>query len=383
MWHEAWVTTGLNLRSSATTSGKPIRVLPRGQAVITDPALSFAANGIQWAVVRIGDEVGVVAEQYLTTTPVTNPPPPPPPPTGRIAGLSVNLDITQTTPESLSGLGYVRFVYDLSQNRGNRDFDVVRPRFDPVVARYITQGARPVFVLNHEFIGESTNGEFVWPTMTSADWDEHYTPLFCEYLARLVDIYGDGPVYQIGNQPDVTQGNYDSVAIPAANYGRLLSRAITTIRAKKPSATIISAGLQSGQTSYWRTAWGAVTDKRLDGVAIHAYGQTADGNTFGLPGLDERKRLVNLVSAYYSVTPIPVWVTEWGVTGPLTVHEPPQVNANSVEKYIRAMMSAARADRRIQAMLWFGAADYHSQNAYGLFDRDGRRKPGLWEALTA
>lgn len=99
--------------------------------------------------------------------------------------------------------------------------------------------------------------------------------------------------YQIGNEPDGTGESSDSMT--RAEYVDMAR----LYRQTYPELVMISAGLVSGNVSWWATVGPAIIELGYQGFAVHPYNKTP-------------RAAETLLKAYQKATPtLPCWITEW------------------------------------------------------------------------
>jgi len=95
--------------------------------------------------------------------------------------------------------------------------------------------------------------------------------------------------YQIGNEPDLPGALSPAAYIDEARI----------YRNTYPDLYMISAGLASGQTGYWRNIAREILEMGYQGFAVHPYGKTA-------------RQAEYMLKSYVSLSPnLPLWITEW------------------------------------------------------------------------
>jgi hypothetical protein len=277
-------------------------------------------------------------------------------------------------------MAYCRFVYDLSQERGNLDFNVVRAKFDAKIRRYIEQNVTPIAILNHEFYGEGRG--FNWDNLrvdnegTRAQW-ARLSDKLAEFAAVVARDYGDKMVYQIWNEAD--QASVAAVYVPPRSLADMTDKCINAILNVAPNAKVISSGLVSGDPRYWQKVEASMRNaNRLAGVALHAYGRGPTGRPARYQQFGKTK---DLLDSYARITNHKFWITEWGVTGDPARSEPPNESPDNVAAYITAFLQDVERDPRVEAALYFAYAD-RMHNTYGLSLHTGERKPKVWGAIA-
>jgi hypothetical protein len=250
----------------------------------------------------------------------------------------VNLDYTNTGVGIPAGSG----------RPSPSDLDIFRwvrliARPDDGMDAYLTAlrnaGLKTLVVLDQDALGTDPNG-----------WEDRAV----DYSERL-----HPDAWQIGNEPDGT-GPSSSQLTPA-EYGQLVQVTVPVFRAAQPSATIISAGLVSGQPD-WLLGAGPAALALLDGIAVHPYGQrptaawpVAGYAPFGVAG--------ELLDRYQSRYGRPLWVSEFGTSNPAAPAD-----------YIAAMHDALTARSDVAAAFVFCYTDAMVPG-FGLVNAAGQVKP--------
>jgi hypothetical protein len=298
--------------------------------------------------------------------------------------VGINLDrlhpLGQPEPNALGTLGWVRYAYNVSNNRGSQDIAAAYARYLPVAQRYAGAGMKVCFTITHQTYGEGRNEFWPWRDMTAERWEQ--------LIVRLADMVsqiaaqwaGQGlvHVWQIWNEQDAPPDAQASVAMPAAIYSRMLAALIPAIRAVDPTVTIISGGHTGGPgrgAPYARQAIAALPDDvHLDGIAFHPYGRWIEPHPLYAPFgmIDESIR------AYGEVLPgVPLWITEWGLLDQMNL--PPAEVADFAIRFIQRLK--AQYAREVAAMIWYAWAE-SMHNGYGIVDAQGRPRPPLTEAFV-
>jgi hypothetical protein len=291
----------------------------------------------------------------------------------------VNLDMLhplgKPAAERLKGLGWVRFAYSVSMDRGSTDLDAAYNFYAPFIDRYAKAGLKVILVLTHQTYGEGQG--YVWPNMDLGRWRE-LTARFSDFARRIAQRFvGRSQIaaYQIWNEQDTAPQNaHAAVPIPAPVYGGLLTDSIRAIRSVDPTTYIITGGHVGGPglgAAYAREALAAMPSGiRPDAIACHSYGRGPVGNKYSPFGsIDED------VDAYSKVLPgAPVWITEWGVL------DRPDDPAGEVADYAVAFVRRLKTlySSRVAAAVWYGWADT-MHNGYGLVNRSDQPKQPLYD----
>jgi hypothetical protein len=292
-------------------------------------------------------------------------------------GVNIDLNSPDTSPDNLSPFGYCRFVYNLSQKRGNEDFSKVTA-FNTKIANYIKTGVTPIVIFNHEFYGE---GHFNWDTMRSAtpdslaQWDK-LIDRQTQLISTLASQFKDGIVYEIWNEPD--QGSVAAVQVPPQAFGKMLDRCLAAIHGIAPSAQVISGGLVSGRADYWIQTQAAMQNvSKLAGVALHPYGRGATGSG----QFEDFGSISGLLNSLGGSKVQKFWITEWGVLGDPSRSEPPNVSEQDVSNYVKHFVQASESDPRVCATVYFALKD-GMHNGFGLNRKDNTKKDLMWKAIT-
>lgn len=358
----------LNVRSAPTTGeDNVVDSLPSGFIVEVIVGATHEADGYTW--LKLVDDQGWIAESFTEVTDEA--------PATVSRGINIDLALPDTNPNDLTPFTVCRFVYDLSQNRGNEDFGQVT-HIEQRIQHYIDRGVTPIVIFNHEFYGE---GHFHWGDMrdestASLEHWERLTKRLTQLLEQVAQRLGDRIIYQIWNEPD--QASIAAVGMPAPVYGRMLDQCLTTIHAVAPGAQVITAGLVSGLPAYWEQAQQHMRHAhKLAGVALHAYGRGPNG---GDAQFENHGRLLDLFYGYRNAVVQKFWITEWGVLGDAHSNHPPNVPEEDVSAYVKRFIRAAEADKRVAGTVYFALRD-GMHNCYGLTRRDNTRKPGMWQAF--
>ncbi len=367
---------GLRIRAQAGAQFSPI-----GQVYLYDELETLEPHGRTLAKIGITDAwirlrtpnglEGYGAAWYLSASGVDA--------VDSLNMTGVNLDLSFTlgrpAPERLKGLGWVRFVYNVSQGKGSTDFNAADAIYRPYIQRYAAAGLRPIVILGHQTYGE---GHYNWNQMSGASWKQLEID-FANACREVARRYASGNLvgaYQIWNEQDTPpQYAQAAVAVPADEYGRLMAAAIKAIRSVDANVKIITGGHVTGLANgpaYARTALNAMpSGVRPDGIAFHAYG-------LGAPGSNARYTSFGALSptvlAYSKVMSAPVWITEFGTL------DVPNDPAADISKYATAFVRNLKSyyPDKVAAAVWYGWAD-GMHNGYGLVDRADKPKQPFYD----
>lgn len=291
----------------------------------------------------------------------------------------VNLDMLHPLgkpgAERLKGLGWVRFAYSVSMDRGSTDLDAAYNFYAPFIDRYSKAGLKIILVLTHQTYGEGQG--YVWPNMDTNLWRQ-LTGRFADFARKIAARFvGKNQItaYQIWNEQD-TPMNVAHAAVPMSpsDYGYLLTESIKAIRAVDSQTPIITGGHVGGPglgANYARAAIAAMSPNiRPDGIACHSYGRGPVESKYSPFGsIDED------VDAYSKIIAgAPVWITEWGVL------DRPEDPAGDVADYATGFVRRLKSlySGKVISAVWYGWADT-MHNGYGLVNRSDQPKQPLYD----
>lgn len=206
-------------------------------------------------------------------------------------------------------------------------------------------------------------------------------PRLQEYVADL-----NPDAWQIGNEPDANWHPNNtpfensaaerhrhapaSWCMDADDYANLIFNCAPVIRAARPRAQIITAGMACGFPDWLDgPTWNAILEK-VDGVAVHPYLKRPEANwprNHVVEG-EERIFVGDLLKQYKDAVgqDTPLWVTEFGTTD----------RALHTEYYAR-MYCTLEARDDVRAAIAFCYSDSMDDRGYGLLDSPA------WEPLLA
>jgi len=335
----------------------------------------------EWLRVRTADGVEGYAAAWLVEEDK-----PIPPPAGQITGVNLDLfhPLGHPQPSRLKGIGWVRFLYNVSYNPannsyGNTDLNAVYNRYHPMLEQYARAGIKVLLVLTHQTYGEGRDEYWPWRAMTSDKWRD-LSKKYADMLNRIARQYAGQNIvhaYQIWNEQDTPpELAVAAVPMPAADYGYLLAESIKAIRSVDSSVQIITGGHVNGPRQarqYAQKAFAAMPDGiRPDGVAFHPYGRKAPGSDtpYGPFGTIE-----NAMLEYVRALPDkPVWITEWGVLD--HPNDPAQQVATYALDFLSFLKNKYRT--RVAAAIWYAWAD-GMHNGYGLVSANDQPKQPLYD----
>jgi hypothetical protein len=276
--------------------------------------------------------------------------------------LGVNLDFNNTGdfPERASGRPDPE---DLALFEWVRLVPRTTPGFADYVATLRLAQLRVLLVLDKNALG----GE-------SAHWAERAA----EWATTL-----SADCWQIGNEPDaepLQRGEVASWIMEPLLYRQLLEACLPEIRLRDPGARVITAGLCGGDPGYLgRFGWPDVR-ARLDGIAVHPYGQQPSPPPFPhgfpedrnqRPGFAKFGTVDNLLGNYAAhLGPgQALWISEFG---------DPALDLPT--EYHRRMFETAAVGRDDVAAAFVYCWSDRMGRGFGLVSSDGNDKP-TYQAL--
>lgn len=298
----------------------------------------------------------------------------------------VNIDPRNPTSiitdySTVKPLHSVRYVFDVSMERGSTNLADAYALYDPILSGFAECGIVQIIVLNHETWGEGRG--FNWEHMDLSMW-QSYAEGLSKMAARIAQhVYwelGVSPsqiVWQIGNEHDALPGTFTSVPMPAQAYAYLLDAVAGALRGVSSVARIISHGhCRSPQeiVKYWsdvkRTS---ALAKTIEGVGYHPY--TYSGNTiskrWGWSG--------TIATAVNKVLGVldekqEVWLTEFG---------PQDENATPTEvaPFIADFFAGSEAIFRVSHIVYFAWGKQDRNTA--VVDASGKKRAKIWDAMTS
>lgn len=144
----------------------------------------------------------------------------------------------------------------------------------------------------------------------SDEWNAQFDAYKQGYLDRTAFVARElGPfvsAYEVWNEPDEPNNRAEyAPGIPAATFGQVLKDSYEVIKASDQSgeATVMTGGLDSGNTDYLRQAAEATGGLYADAVGLHPYAKDPT-----LPG-DDPNSLESIVNNY-SQFGVPIYITE-------------------------------------------------------------------------
>ena len=299
--------------------------------------------------------------------------------------VGVNLDVYHAlgkpNPSRLSGLGWVRFGYNVSNFVGSEDIEAALQRYLPLIESYREDGYRVVFTTSHQTYGEGRSQFWPWSQMTDEKWDR----LIERFAGMMADIAGQWAsrelisAWQIWNEQDAPVGAVASVPMSASNYAKMFRQVHRAIRSEDSKVQIITGGFTGGPhrgSIYARQLLRELpSDITPDGIAFHPYGRGLnDQPTYAIFGhIDES------VWAYSAVLPNkPLWMTEWGVL------DRPNDNINHISKYATDMVRHLKVNYpgKFATIIWYAWAE-GMHNGYGLVDSNSNPRPPLTERFLS
>lgn len=204
-------------------------------------------------------------------------------------------------------------------------------------AAYRAAGIRPLLVCDRESIEAYGSVDSDQLAASAAAALSDYWRRYAEY----------DPILQPGNEPDHTSpSSWTMSQADMVTLGR-------TARRVAPTATIITAGLASGQPSWLYgidLGW-------ADAVAVHPYGKRATPEwpnpTWGTGYLGD------LIDGYAALG-LPLFVTEMGISTT-------EVSEEFQAEYTERCLDALNVDSRVVGVTWFCSDDETMVPEYGIW----------------
>jgi MYXO-CTERM domain-containing protein len=201
-----------------------------------------------------------------------------------------------------AGAKWARFVFKVEGD----DLEAAFARYDPVLADFAANDIWSLVVINYESLSAKPDffaGDEAWRA---------YLDRFELVASAVAARYGFFiPAFEIWNEPDEPNARpeYDP-RVPAHIFGEMMMRSYLAVRGAGSFAQVITGGADSGDPFYLAEAGAHTGGLWADGVGLHPYGQRAPDN---YPSPDWGfGNYTDIVSRYFAVTGLPVWVTEIG-----------------------------------------------------------------------
>jgi hypothetical protein len=342
----------------------------------------------QWLNVRsLEGEPAYAAAWLLEAAPAPSPAPVLDTGASNITGMNLDLfhPLGHPDPARLKGIGWVRFLYNVSYNPdnnsyGNTDIQAAYNCYQPVLEKYARAGMKVLLVFTHQTYGEGQG--YLWNQMDSGRWRD-LTGKFADMLKRIAQQYkGQNIVhaFQIWNEMDAHEGAVASVTLPPTDYAYMLAESIKAVRSVDPTLKIITGGHTGGPVAgskYARSTINALpADTRPDGIACHPYGR-------GAPESDKRYMHFGVideeVDAYRRILPDrPVWITEWGVLN--APGEPPADISKYAGEFVKRLKGKYRG--RVASAMWYAWAQ-GMHNGYGLVAENDQPRDPFYKQFLA
>ncbi len=271
-------------------------------------------------------------------------------------------------PSELKKLGVEMVRYTFYDSSGGSQINPGKAQFYRDKAKsYHQAGIGSLVILTYD-----TYPNRPTPNASDADWDR-YIEHFAQRSAQIAKLLGQWqPAFQIWNEPDhPLHGDYAPTLMEAV-FARMLRRTYDAIRDVSPKATIMMAGLATGNPS-WLTRVIKATPGGMPRdmiVAFHPYGQRPEPTWprsdwgFGYVG--------ELLNSYYRAGERrPIWITEMGVKIG-EVDNDQNKAAEFLRRYYNTII--ARYSDKVEKFFWFCYSD-GMVSPFGLVDASGNRKP--------
>lgn len=194
-------------------------------------------------------------------------------------------------------------------------------------------------------------------------WSSYITAFTNDVSAIAAEYGGVVDAWEVWNEPDLVGiGSY----VPELYFASLAIQTANTIKAVSPSATLVLAGLASGNTTYLDYLRSNGVLGYYDAVSVHPYGQRAGGYPPGW-GFGEVSDLYNRYSQ--SAGGKPLWVTEIGVA-----ESDESFQAEYLSRFYTYTQSSHGST--VPHVFWYAYSDAMGV-PFGLVRTDGSRKPSF------
>jgi hypothetical protein len=190
-----------------------------------------------------------------------------------------------------------------------------------------------------------------------------------EVVAFLAKRYASAlAAIEVWNEPDHRSEDYFKGPDKPERYAELLKAAYPRVKAAAPSVAVLAGSLVGADGAFLEALYAAGIKGSYDGLAVHYY----DLVLASLRSIRQVQRAAGDTK--------PVWLTEFGWTSCYPAHKT-QAGHACVTSAVEGT-NLADAFRALRATSWVKAAIvYHqqdtSQYAFGILDRQGRRKPAF------
>jgi len=299
-------------------------------------------------------------------------------------GMNLNPDAPHSNPmdsDHLKGMDWARYVFKLAARdriEERDDLDKAFAQYDDMVGKYDRMGVKSIIVLNQETVWGNA------PWTGNQEWDQYGEQLaaVAGEIARHYQRYGERVAYEIWNEGDL-RNNPASVYVEPEQFAVVLKKVSTSIRAASPASPLIFGGLATGPeagVAYLKRCFAALAGRwPVDAIGIHPYGRWATRAPF-----DWAQHFGTLGQAFElyqrEIADMPFWITEIGVAADDQIG--PE-NYPAIADYMRDVYRhvGERYLHLVPVVIWFAWSDW-MRNA-GMVDRDGQRKPHVFDAFRA
>lgn len=384
------ITNGLRLRESPSTTSKILLELSVNEILYprVHPGIVLQNIGLSGFWIAVETQTGLkgYCAAWLVKVIVDEPEPTPePPPTEpRLSKIGINLDIRHPLgspePNRLGKMNFVRFGYNVSDDRGSEDTIGALNRYLPLMEKYKNAGYDVIFTTSHQTFGEGKNEYWPWPDMTDSKWSSLISR-FADMMYTIAGQWANRDIvtaWQIWNEQDAPIGAVASVPMSAFNYTNMFRSVGQAIRAQDSRVKVLTGGFTSGPVAGVNYAKYLVNNlalaQRPDGIAFHPYGRGTDDQ----PNYKVFGHIKESIQSYKTVMPgKPLWITEWGVLDRPN-DTPTQINAyaSSFINYIKANYA-----EDVASIVWYAWAE-GMHNGYGLVDRNNQPRYPLYTTFT-
>ncbi|HVY81611.1 MAG TPA: hypothetical protein VG994_11555 [Steroidobacteraceae bacterium] len=285
------------------------------------------------------------------------------------------------TQRALAQLGVSSFRDDvfwhrIETKRGVLAFPANLKDLDDLVTNAVTQGRRPLLILDYGNPLYDDGGQIHSPEGIAAY--VRYVRFVVRHFRGRVDQFEVWNEWNIGGggtpaQKKARHGN-------PQEYAALLRAAYNAIKAENPSATVIG-GAFAGYDYDWIDAFGRAGGfESLDGFSAHPYvfsaGPARGTPELALTHLDELKRRIDHLAPGKDVR---IYVTEEGWPAHAGDHG---VSAATVAAYLQRFMLLAMSRPWIAGVWWYDLFDdgddaQNKEHRFGLLSKEGAAKPAF------
>jgi hypothetical protein len=288
----------------------------------------------------------------------TTPQPPPSPAPPLLFGFNTYTDQQTVARQRELGAKVTRLFVDWWQvepQQGVWDWSAVDDQYRQVLAG----GLRPLLVVNGAPCWAESNCSLLFEAPPAPGLDADWSA----YVRAVAMRYPDAVGVEVWNEPNLAAAFYPQA--DPARYTQLLGEAYAAVKSVNKAMPVISGGVAMNDAAgaggpgyasrtFLAGMYAAGARRYMDGLAIHVYPtdlQSGGTSIWDPAAMSRWLEQAKDVTSAAGVPPVPIWITETGVSTSTEPGFPPAVTPGQQASDLLSMIRTARADLDVRAVM--------------------------------